>query len=306
MPHRGLRGVAFLLAMLMTWAVLPWAHAQGGPIVPGVSLADIPLGTPIAELVQRLGAPSEVRLASADGTVAYVFGQYGITAYTRSNVVVALTTTNSVLGMINGVGLGTPQSAVAAAFGVPPRPGTIEGLPALRYDSLGIAFGIDRQAVAVVMIFPPSPSATPAGVPPAAPPALPAPRSVNSQAVPGTGSTAAAVSPGAPSAVGGTASTPSGPVAVAPAAPGSPAVAATAAGDAGGLPDVSRLRPFTAETQFMSVLGYLRWLVYRMTGQWLNPENLRSFVYALTKQWVGAAAAGGQSVEPEQASSARP
>lgn len=35
-------------------------------------------------------------------------------------------------------------------------------------------------------------------------------------------------------------------------------------------PDVSSLKPFSAEANFMSLPGYLRWLVFQQTGQWIT------------------------------------
>lgn len=71
-----------------------------GPASPDTSIAGIPLGAPIPEVVRRLGAPTAVRLVSPDGTLAYTFGQYGITVYARDNAVAAVSTTNSILGTV--------------------------------------------------------------------------------------------------------------------------------------------------------------------------------------------------------------
>ncbi|HEY3248696.1 MAG TPA: hypothetical protein VGK88_10450 [bacterium] len=35
-------------------------------------------------------------------------------------------------------------------------------------------------------------------------------------------------------------------------------------------PNVANLRPFSAEANFMSLPGYLRWLVFQQTGQWIT------------------------------------
>lgn len=35
-------------------------------------------------------------------------------------------------------------------------------------------------------------------------------------------------------------------------------------------PNVANLKPFSAETSFMSLPGYLRWLVFQQTGQWIT------------------------------------
>ncbi len=35
-------------------------------------------------------------------------------------------------------------------------------------------------------------------------------------------------------------------------------------------PDVRGLAPYSAETNFMSLSGYLRWLVFHRTGRWVS------------------------------------
>ncbi|MBI2122607.1 MAG: hypothetical protein HYT96_00430 [Armatimonadetes bacterium] len=35
-------------------------------------------------------------------------------------------------------------------------------------------------------------------------------------------------------------------------------------------PNVSNLRPFSPEANFMSLPGYLRWLVFQQTAQWIT------------------------------------
>lgn len=35
-------------------------------------------------------------------------------------------------------------------------------------------------------------------------------------------------------------------------------------------PNVANLRPFSPEANFMSLPGYLRWLVFQQTGQWIS------------------------------------
>lgn len=325
MQHRDLRGVALILAVtltavMVTSAELPWTRVQAqgvAPVVPGISIADIPLGMRIGEVVQRLGAPSEVRIVGNDGTLAYVFGRYGITAYTRGKVVVAISTTNSLLGTARGVGLLAPEQAVRAAFGTPRSTGVVEGFPALMYD--GIVFGLDRHTVAVVMVVP---SSTPAAAPPStpdnpSPPSSPASPHATSEENPpataaqddsGQASTHSPESaeppappPAAPSEAGSRSEpapanasttrdepTPSAPSAGATPSEGTPpatgdALDATAiaiaammvsAGPAptaggAGAPDLSHLHPFTGETRYLSLFGYIRLLIYRVTKQWV-------------------------------------
>jgi hypothetical protein len=299
------RGLAVILAAAMMCALLPWAWAQGaGPLVPGVGLADIPLGSRISEVVTRLGAPNAVQLVNTNGTLAYTFDQYGITAYTVESRVVALTTTNSLLGMVRGVGLGSSRESVMAVFGPPRSVGLVEGFPGIMYDSLGIGFGLDRHEVAVVMVFQPVSSPIQPAVPPSSPsaPASPAVTSQGSQDDASTMSTGPSVAnpsttatvsttlnPGvapvqprvgqtvgqavpsgeaADLTVGSGASLTANPAAPVTTIPQS----AASAEDTPGVADISRLRPFTVETKYLSLAGYLRYLIYGMTGRWIGPR----------------------------------
>jgi hypothetical protein len=49
------------------------------------------------------------------------------------------------------------------------------------------------------------------------------------------------------------------------------------AGGVTGLPDVRHLRPFTAETNYLSLSGYLRYVVYTMTRAWISPAESERF-----------------------------
>ena len=41
----------------------------------------------------------------------------------------------------------------------------------------------------------------------------------------------------------------------------------------GQYPNVASLKPFSAEANYMSLAGYLRYLVFQQTGQWLTREE---------------------------------
>ncbi len=43
-------------------------------------------------------------------------------------------------------------------------------------------------------------------------------------------------------------------------------------------PDVSNLKAFAAEANFMSLPGYLRWVVYQVNNQWLSMEEASRIV----------------------------
>ena len=249
MRHRTLLVLVVLVTIIPLAAGHPWRPAVGASsVIPGVALADIPLGAPIGEVLNRFGTPSVVRLTGGNGLLGYGFDRYGITVYAHGDIVQAVATTNSVVGGVNGIGLGTPRSEVVRALGQGYSPGTVEGFPGVVYGGAGVAFGLDHDAVAAILVF------RSAGAAPAQPnsPALPA---------------------GPVTSQGGGGSSAVGPV-PAGADPASPAVAANAnTGGAGSLPDVSRLKPYTAETHYLSLSGYVRYLVHGTSKTWITTED---------------------------------
>ena len=226
-------------------------------VVPGTSVAGVALGADINAVISRLGPVSEVRLAGTDGTMAYVFNPYGITAYVTNGVVVALTTTNSVLVDVEGIHIGTPVANLAGTLGATSTTGAVEGMPGVLYTSLGLGFGLDHGAVAAVMVF--APLATPQQ-----PSAPTAPTVSSYDAAPAT------VTAGPPAEPGTL------PIRISPA----DSHITTIPGVAGvtGLPDVHHLRPFSAETDYLSNTGYLRYVVYGMTRVWISSEESARFV----------------------------
>jgi len=64
-----------------------------------------------------------------------------------------------------------------------------------------------------------------------------------------------------------------------------PAVAqaetSTAAGE---YPDVSGLQPFAAETNYMSLAGYLKWTAFKDNGVWLSSAEAQHIVAAQQAQ----------------------
>jgi hypothetical protein len=238
MRHRAWLGLAVVAIIVPLAAGRPWRPAVGAaPVVPGVALADIQLGTPIGEVLSRFGTPTVVRLTGANGLLGYGFDQYGITVYTRSDVVQAVATTNSVLGGVNGISLGTPASAVARAVGTSYTPAVVEGYPGVLYGGLGVAFGFDHGAVASILVF------RPTGATPAQPTGPTQPGPVTTQTAPDAAAMASALQPG-----------------------GAPA----ATGERPALPDISTLSPYTAATHFLSLSGYMRLLVHNETKTWIS------------------------------------
>jgi hypothetical protein len=179
-------------------------------IVPGASLAGITVGSGLRLILSRFGRPSDVRDTSVD--TVYTFSKWGIVVYIQGGKVSAASTTNSLLKLSDELGVGYRVDDVLRVVGRSFREGTVENFPGMIYDDQGIAFGLDRTGVAVVIVF-----------------------------ARNTASRVSALFPGG-------------------AAP--PAIA--------GFPQVAGLRPYSAETNYLSLPGYLRWIVYPASGVWIT------------------------------------
>jgi hypothetical protein len=53
---------------------------------------------------------------------------------------------------------------------------------------------------------------------------------------------------------------------------------------AGEYPDVSGLQPFAAETNYMSLAGYLKWTAFKDNGVWLSMAEAQHIVTAQQAQ----------------------
>jgi hypothetical protein len=232
-------------------------------IVPGQSIAALALGRSVSSTLVRLGAPGEVRTLR-EGAL-YTFPRYGLNVYAADGVVRAISTTNSLLRTVEGIAPGSTVADVRRVFGSQFSDAVIEGLMGIAYDQHGIAFGLDGVIVSVIMVYPPRVQAA-------------APPGAQTVTVPGAG---------APDAPAGVPPSPAAPVT--PAQPPTPAAPAPAAASTGApvppsvatgptyldiglvaLPRVDSLKPFSPETQYMSVIGFLRYVVYQQTGTWLT------------------------------------
>lgn len=258
---------------------------NGGNIVPGSALAGIPLGGPIGSIMSRFGPASQVRVAQ-DGTLAYVFDQYGITAYVVRDVIVAITTTNSLLAGVRGIYLGAPMPTVVNTFGGNYTQGVIEGFRGVLYPAMGLGFGFDQGGVAIVMVF------SALAVPQRDPTSPTSPAVTTGMASAPTGSSPVTTAKGSTPSASSPAPNESAPAVMIGAAP----TGATDASDArlgitdasittipgvsraSGLPDVRHLRAFAAETNYLSLAGYLRYAVYSMTGAWISPVESERFI----------------------------
>ncbi|MDQ7819458.1 MAG: hypothetical protein QN173_07660 [Armatimonadota bacterium] len=188
----------------------PPARPSVRQIVPGQALAGIVLGQRIQLILARFGRPSVVRETMVDSV--YTFSRWGIAVYVKDGTVTAASTSNSLLKISEDLGVGYRAEDVIRLFGRGFREGTVEGFPGLVYDDVGVAFGLDRQAVAVIIVFRPRTAAQVSGLLPggAAPP----------------------------------------PVA--------------------SFPHVANLRPYSVETNYFSLPGYLRWVVFHASGVWIT------------------------------------
>lgn len=188
-------------------------------IVPGRSIAGVVVGTPIERVFARFGRPSVTIEATVDA--AHVYNRFGMIIYARSNTVTAVSTTNSLMKIDEDLGVGYRAEAVTARYGRGFREGSVEGFPGMIYDARGIAFGLDRRGVAIIIVFRPNTANQVSGLMP-------------------------------------------GGVAVQP--------------PVTGFPNVAGLRPFSPETNFMSMPGYLRWLVHQASGTWITYAEARRIV----------------------------
>jgi hypothetical protein len=50
------------------------------------------------------------------------------------------------------------------------------------------------------------------------------------------------------------------------------------------VPSVSNLEPFSAEANFMSLPGYLRWLLFQQNGNWITYQEAARMVQQQTGQ----------------------
>lgn len=154
-------GVALLslLGDLPPWrSPAPAPPVEPGPhdrrLVPGQRADFIRLGLAVARVEQILG-PGKIRPAE-EGTLAYVFEDYGITCGVQGGRVVSVLVTTPQLRTANGIGVGSDVDAVLRTFG--------EGYEldkrgedemTLRYWAGGIHFTVRKTRVAAVMITEP-------------------------------------------------------------------------------------------------------------------------------------------------------
>lgn len=219
-------GVALFLTLI--WVASPviaqQAPALPGPrmIVAGKSLAGITIGMPAGIVVQRFGPPTAV--VETDRDTVYVWQRFGINVYVRDDLVTAVSTSNSLIRMGDELGPGFRVDDVLQVFGQAYHRGAVEGFPGLQFEDRGIAFGVDRKAVAVILVFTPGQAAAVSGLQRAAKFASP---------------TAPLVQPSAPLIISG-------------------------------IPFVAGQPAFSVVTNYMSLPGYLRWLVYQSSANWIT------------------------------------
>lgn len=244
------------LALIITvaWVAGPVIAQQlpsmPGPrtIVAGKSLAGITIGSSIDAVAARFGAPTAV--LETDRDLVYVWQRFGVNAYVRDGLVTAVSTSNSLM-RAGEVGPGFRVDDAIRIFGTTYQRGSVEGFQGLQFDDLGIAFGVDRKAVAVVVVFSPGQAAQVSGLQRTAKfaPTASAPATLGA-------------APGAPSAQ----ATPP----ILPAAPVAQVLA--------GMPFFTSERAFSVMTNYMSLSGYLRWLVYQSSASWITVSEASRMV----------------------------
>lgn len=216
------------LALLFTvvWVASPVIAQQVPPSVPGPrtivagkSLAGIAIGASIDLVVARFGAPSAI--IETDRDAVYVWHRFGVNAYVRDGLVSAVSTSNSLM-RAGDIGPGFRVDDAIKVFGAVYQRGTVEGFQGLQFDEQGIAFGTDRKAVAVILVF----------------------SSGQAAQVSGLQRTAKLVQTAAP---------------IAPLAQ-----------VISGIPFVAPQRAYSVMTNYMSLSGYLRWLVYQSSANWIT------------------------------------
>lgn len=122
-------------------------------IIPGASIAGVQLGGSVRALRARLGRPSEV--VERGGFAVYLYGRFGLVVYVRQNAVAAVATTNSLFRIGGTLGVGYRAADARAAFGSASGQGTLAGFRADLYDDRGVGFGVDREAIATIIVFRP-------------------------------------------------------------------------------------------------------------------------------------------------------
>ena len=244
------------LALLITvvWVASPVIAQQAPPsmpgpraIVAGKSLAGIAIGASIDAVVARFGAPSAV--IETDRDAVYVWHRFGVNAYVRDGLVTAVSTSNSLM-RVGDIGPGFRVDDAIKAFGPLYQRGTVEGFQGLQFDEQGIAFGIDRKAVAVILVFGPGQAAQVSGLQ-------------------RTAKLVEATVPIAPT--------------ITPLAPLAQVIS--------GIPFVATQRAYSMVTNYMSLSGYLRWLVYQSSANWITASEASRMV---KEQQTSTAQQGGE------------
>jgi hypothetical protein len=73
----------------------------------------------------------------------------------RGDAIAAVATTSSLFRIQDLLRVGDPAADARAAFGTPSGQAMVAGFQGDLYDERGIGFGIDRGAIATIMVFRP-------------------------------------------------------------------------------------------------------------------------------------------------------
>jgi len=122
-------------------------------IIPGVGIAGVQLGASVRALRVRFGLPTEILQWS--GFAVHLYGRFGLVIYVRENTIAAVATTNSLFHIGRSLGVGQPVAEAKAEFGSASSQGMVAGFQTDLYDERGIGFGIERGAIATIIVFRP-------------------------------------------------------------------------------------------------------------------------------------------------------
>jgi hypothetical protein len=122
-------------------------------IIPGVGIAGVQLGGNARALRVRFGLPSEV--LERGGFAVHMYNRFGLIVYVRENTIAAVATTNSLFRIGRSLGVGQPASDAKAEFGGASGQGIVGGFQTDLYDDRGIGFGVERSAIATIIVFRP-------------------------------------------------------------------------------------------------------------------------------------------------------
>lgn len=126
------------------------------PILGGVGIGKVKLGTSLAEVEAALGKSSQVSASPNDpGSKFYAYPKFGVTVFVGSaGKVIGITVTSAQYRTPEGLGVGSTRPQVEKAYGK----GLARGSGNVNYASRGLAFSYNGGKVTHVFVFKPEES----------------------------------------------------------------------------------------------------------------------------------------------------